>query len=216
MKIKSENKGIIVPFWNFIFKFLEKLSIFTFIRYISLKLFKKKLGYRFVELWVLFNLVLSISVSIIVYLGDNNLFMYFLIGYGLFRTFEIIIYQINVILFHPYRSRLIGKEYKIKSPTRIVILLFHNYFEIIFWYSSVYIVLSKYIGIESSYRWYEYIKMSLLCFATFDPSLAEFSGVSYIVSNIAFTELFAGFIMTIISLARFIGLLPEVESIEKI
>ncbi|MEA1974354.1 MAG: hypothetical protein U9N10_02205 [Bacillota bacterium] len=50
MKTKSEKKDIIVLFWNFIFKFLEKLSIFAFIRYISLKLFKKKLGYRFVEL----------------------------------------------------------------------------------------------------------------------------------------------------------------------
>lgn len=72
----------------------------------------------FVEKWVFVHLIGSFTATII--------------GYGLLRVFEIIIYQINVLFFHPYKFHKAGNEYKIKSPTRIVILLLHNYVEVMF------------------------------------------------------------------------------------
>lgn len=212
--IIEKNSGIILPFWNYIFEKLEKFSLFYAIRYIYNKRTDKSLAYVFVESWVLVHIVLAFFSSVMIF---NHLLMPISLGiviYGMLRTFEIIIYQINVILFHPYRAKLKGEPYKIKSATRMVVILFHNFFEIIFWYASAYIALTRFTGIALADSWFYYIKMSILCFATFDTTLIFDHGVARIISNIAFFEVMSGVIMTIISLARFIGLLPEVDSID--
>ena len=125
-------------------------------------------------------------------------------------------YQTNVMLFDSYRALKEGREYVIKSPTRLVILLLHNYVEIIFWFTTVTISYLNIENLETS-SWFYYLHMNFKCITTFD--------ISEILSNItnrspylliAFFESVIGFLMTIISLARFIGLLPQVKSIEKI
>ena len=57
----------------------------------------------------------------------------FFMIYAVERCFEILVYQINVLLFAPYRDSKAGKEYKIKSPTRMIVLLLHNVFEFVIW-----------------------------------------------------------------------------------
>lgn len=212
---KKYDNSIIINFWNAVFSILEQISIFNLIRYI-LKLFKKQISYRFVEGWVVFNLMFAFLSSLFIYNGANEILASIIALYGVLRIFEIVVYQINVLIFHPYRSQLNGKKYSIKSPTRIVVLLFHNYFEIIFWYASIFMAIHTISNIALGSTWFEYIKQSILCFATFDTTLVNNSSLISAVSHVAFSELIAGVFMTIVSLARFIGLLPEVESIEKL
>ena len=143
--------------------------------------------------------------------------MYIIVGYAILRVFEVIIYQLNVLFFDPYRAEKRGEVYKIKSPTRMVILLLHNYVEVMFWYAAIIIALVQISGNQLGATWGEYVRSNILCIATFNSSMIEdIVGEMYPkLSNIVFLQIISGIIMTIISLARFIGIMPSVESIEK-
>lgn len=211
---KKEDEGFLVELSNWLFGVLDQISIFNVI----IKL-KKNASYRFVDLWVAGNLIASIICSIIVYNLSirNKSYIYAIVTYSLLRIFEVIIYQINVLFFHPYRSRKAGKKYKIKSVTRMVIALLHNYIEIMFWYSTMVIAMITLNG-DNAYKltWIEYIRSNILCIATLDAGeMKESIQSSYkYLTNLIFLELISGIIMTVISLARFIGILPAVDSLE--
>ena len=210
-EVKKYEDGFILPFWEKIFKSLSKISTFYLIM-----LMKKNITHRFVEKWVLFNLLLSIASSILIYSTGNKFLSVLFCVYGALRVFEVLIYQINVLLFDPYRANKKGRRYSIKSPTRMVILLLHNYFELVFWYSTFYLGMLVIFNIEIIGSWGTYLKISMLCFMTFDASIVEGNALLRSLSNIAFIEVISGLIMTIISLARFIGILPDVNPEEEI
>ncbi len=132
--MNTKNRSLIIDFWERFFNFLSYISLFKIIRIV-----RGQISYQFVELWVVFNLLISfVSTLVMYYLNlSTNWFYYIFIVYGSLRIFEIIIYQINILLFDPYRASKAGKTYRIKSPTRLVVLLFHNYFEIICWFSTI-------------------------------------------------------------------------------
>lgn len=212
---QSENKdGFIIEFWANVFNVLSKISIFFIVRK-----FKKSMTYTFVEGWVLGNLVGALTSTLIGYYLGYNLkwLMYIIVGYAILRVFEVIIYQLNVLFFDPYRAEKRGEVYKIKSPTRMVILLLHNYVEVMFWYAAIIIALVQISGNQLGATWGEYVRSNILCIATFNSSMIEdIVGEMYPkLSNIVFLQIISGIIMTIISLARFIGIMPAVESIEK-
>ena len=204
--------GFIIKFWEKIFSFLSFFSVFNIIK----KFKKGKITSIFVEKWVLFNLLFSIISSVVLY--NTKLYYLSMICsvYGLLRAFEVIVYQINVLFFDPYRAHLAGRKYYIKSPTRMVILLLHNYVELIFWFATIYISLNIFAGMPMVYQWSGYVKYSAFCFINNDLSFVSESGLSHTFALIAGLEIIGGMIMTLISLARFIGLLPVVESYEKI
>jgi len=208
-----KNKGFIVYFWDRFFYLLSFISLFYWIRKVT-----KNKSYLFVEIWVVGNLLASIVISLMLFLFVRvNLIAYIFMIYALLRIFEIIVYQINVMLFHPYRAFLENREYYIKSPTRIVILLFHNYAEIIFWFSSIFISILFLSGESFDLSWGYYVKSSLLCFATLnqDSVINLTNNTLGILTSLAFVEFLAGLIMTTITLARFIGILPGVKIKEK-
>lgn len=126
------NKSFIVEFWETIFRILSKISIFSLIREIGavnkngVNIFK---SYRFVDIWVLSNLVISIiSPTILYYLNPKYKIVFYIIcAYSIERIFEIIVYQVNVLLFDGYRKRKKGNNYEIYSVTRMVICLLQNY-----------------------------------------------------------------------------------------
>lgn len=202
------NDGFIIPFWEKIFGYLSKLSMFSLIK--LSKLFK--VDSVFIEKWVLFNLIFAIISSIITYLMDFGILSLVFMIYGMIRVFEVITYQINVLLFDPYRAKIKGIKYSIKSPTRMVLLLLHNYVELIFWFATVYISLSSMSGVNLGFNWSDYIRISALCFTSNDLSFIGYPGITRTIVTFAYVEMVGGMVMTIISLARFIGLLPSVES----
>ena len=208
-KYDDKKEGWLVYSWERIFYFLGKISLFTVVR----KLFKNK-THHFVDFWILANTLFAIVASIIVYCVDIRYtpIFYVLTIYGVMRVFEIIVYQINVLLFDAYRSEKDGKKYKVKSIRRILIAIFHNFVEIIFWYSVITITVVKLTtGISQS--WLEFVTSSILCMTTFDRGMLEgvVDSKVVILSTIATCEVMSGLMMTLVCLARFIGILPKVE-----
>lgn len=215
------NDGFIVSFWERIFRGLSYVSLFALVSFLRKEYFnkivpKKVDNYRFVEYWVLGNLLCSVCSSLVVYYSSCSWLAILLSLYGIFRIFEIVVYQINVMLFDPYRALKEKRKYVIKSPTRLVLLLMHNYVEIVFWFTTTVI---SFLSIDDMLKnsWTYYLQMNFICITTFDTSeMLHSIKQENIFLLFAFLESVVGFLMTVISLARFIGLLPSVKSIDDI
>ncbi len=212
-KNSPKNRSLILDTWEKIFKLLSYISLFKIVC-----LIKKNVSYRFVEIWVISNVTFSaLSILITFYIDTSLYFFYYIfITLGMLRVFEIMVYQINVLLFDPYRASKKREKYKIKSPTRLVVLLFHNYIEIIFWFTSILIAFLK-IENNIMYSWQEYLKLNFFYITTFNTT-----GIMNICDNISngatliVYESVVAYIITLITMARFIGLLPQAESIDEV
>ncbi|WP_065077662.1 hypothetical protein [Clostridium ragsdalei] len=90
-----------------------------------------------------------------------------------------------------------------------------NYIEIIFWYSAIIITTIKLFSVVSISLG-EVIISSVLCMTTYNMDIVNKvnSSVGRIVSHIVFFEIICGFLMTLISVSRFVGLLPAVKERE--
>ena len=237
MSIKDE-RTFVLKFWSGIFFVLGYISPFQIIR----KLFGKDRNdgrqafvksYLFVDTWVTGNLALSFLAICIVKYTDIRLVSKIIVIYGLLRVFEVFIYQVNVLLFDEYRSdvkkdkeekeqnqnkkNVTAKNnysYALRSYRRIVILLLNNFFEIIFWFSSAYLYLSAYFSpdlkentiLEIIYK--SFVKMTNFGSTTIEPRASL--GI-----EIIWLESFIGLFMTLLVLARFIGMLPKTDTLEK-
>ena len=87
--------SFIVMFWEKVFGFLKLISLFQLIR----KIFPSKNKYKFVEIWVLSNLLTSLGFILMTHYLKVYVVLNILFIYGIFRVFEIIVYQVNVLLF---------------------------------------------------------------------------------------------------------------------
>jgi len=207
----KKERSISVEFWNSVFYGLKHISIFWIIQ----KTVKNKSNdwwFKFVDVWVLSNLFLSI-VSIFLIKGFNiEILNYSLITYGFIRVFEIVVYQINVLLFDEYRSKILGKEYKVRGYRRMIINLFNNFGEITFWFASSYAVYLASIH-SSDMSIPQLIFNSFSVMTTFginDLQIKTETGL-----YILWFQSIAGLLMTLISISRFIGLLPKVDSMDE-
>lgn len=230
------DKSFLVDFWSFIFYLLSKVSLFDLIRNIPINYIgedrKSKSIFRsrlFVDIWVIINLILSIISPIILYNIDfkYKTITWIILIYSIARTFEIIIYQINVLLFHEYRIKKRKKQnkdnkeskdnkknkYEIYSVPRMVICLLQNYIEIIFWVATMVIFVIKLQGSEITFTLGYILRASVMCMTIYDiDAIASVcNNTGQVIYNIAFSEAICGFVMTLISLGRFIGLLPSVN-----
>lgn len=197
--------SFIVEFWSNTFNVLAKISIFALVR----KLFPSAVTARFVDIWVLSHLVLSMTAVFVAAYSPYPALRYLFMGYGFLRTFEIVVYQTNVLLFDEYRVVKTGGEYHLEGYRRIVLLLLHNYFEIILWLACTYTVMAA----DFDHKWQSGsgtvlggIYSSFITMTTFgDFDLLPKTTVA------AFVLLFhatVGLFMTLLSLARFISLIP--------
>jgi len=140
------------------------------------------------------------------------MFSFALICYGFLRVFEIIIYQINVLLFDEYRCKIQGKDYKIRGYRRMIINLFSNFVEITFWFASSYAVFTTSISdIDLSIPRLIFNSFSII--TTFGISELEIKNETGLF--ILWFQSIAGLLMTLISISRFIGLLPKIESMDE-
>lgn len=217
--MKTDNKdSFVVDMWSAIFRILGKLSIFELVCWVKKKKLHSDVNYRFIDKWVIGNSLAAIILSIILFnIKGNCLWLMIIIStYGFFRVFEVIVYQINLTLFDSYRAHKKGEEYQVKSIRRIILLLLHNYVEIMFWYASIMLTVAYISDIRVTTSWIEYITSTILCVATFDRAgLESIISENLLLMQLAFMEIVSGLIMTIISLARFIGILPTVDEIDK-
>lgn len=212
MSSQNSEKDI-VYIYSKIFEILKWISLFEVLRFYLKKRRRYIVSSRFVELWVVGHLALSfISVNLAYLCRENRWILYPLIIYGFLRTIEIVIYQVNVLLFDQYRVERSGGEYRVKGYRRMVILLFHNFFEIIFWFSVTYMYSLNFFKIENEIpnNVVQSVYISFVTMTTFGaPNFNIKDSFSLYLISI---QSFIGLIMTLLTFARFISLLPDVKS----
>ncbi|WP_139125134.1 hypothetical protein [Bacillus solimangrovi] len=156
----------------------------------------------------MFNLIASLSSMIITKSMEVPLWIAFtILLYSFIRILEITVYQVNVLLFDPYQNA----GYSVRSYRRLVILLLHNYVEVIFWFATSYMIMSEHLNILISKGTItDTLLFSFLTMVTFGAN--SMSSIQHIGHLIIFVQAVIGLFMTIITLARFIGLLPRPAS----
>jgi len=219
-------KSFIVESWSKIFSILRWISLFQVVRWVVCKKFSatSKIcrfveSYGFVELWVLGHVLLSI-ILLLIYptLGA--------VIYGGLRVFEVLIYLINVILFDEYRAnkaehrkKRAGETYAIpyaiRGYRRIVILLLHNYAEIILWFALFYRHWDWAFetGRASLNSFFDALNFSFATITKFGYTTIyprETSG-----DILVFIQSGIGLFMVLLILARFISLIPKPKTMDE-
>lgn len=205
----------IVSFWSRIFLVMAQISLFEVLRLVP------RLGrsYIFVEIYVFSNALASLValyVSSARIALDSNFILEFVSIYGSFRIFEIFIYQVNVLLFDEYRAKIAGRQYFIRGYRRIVLLLLHNYFEVICWFGVIYVYLyrdGRLLLLTPSPTFVEMFRESMLLMLSFG---ADRYRPQHDIAVLAFSaQAFVGLLMTLLVLARFLSLLPTPKSMDE-
>lgn len=213
--IRIDSRSFIVDFWEFVFKILGGISIFSLTRWLS-KIFKKEKltrSYVFVEIWVLLCSVLSVSFLFIATSDLNKSYLgYFLLAFGALRVFETVIYHVNVILFDEYRTKKNKDKppYAVRGFRRLVILTVHNYFEILIWFAGFYsyahcsfekgqVLLSL-----SGALYHSIVTMSTLGYGDIYPLAGKTLGIF-----LSCTQTLIGIFLAIVVFARIIAMIPR-------
>jgi len=209
----------VVECWSRVFKALRHISLFQIVP----KSVREKP--RFVEVWVVAFLLLSVIFLRICSAPNLRWWEAFAVGLGVLRVWEVVIYQINVLLFDEYRAR--KKEYRlrklkityvayaIRGYRRIVVLLLHNYVESIFWFALFYrnldwafqtsrVSLNSFFGALN----FSFVTMTTFGYTTIFPKETWADVVTLIQSAI-------GLFMALLILARFISFLPKPETLDE-
>lgn len=202
--------SFIVEFWARIFFVLGKLSLFSLLRILIPSLN----SYRWIDAYVLGHTFLSLVALFIVGFCQNSLIAWGLTIYGAVRVIEINIYQINVLLFDEYRAKRAGRQYVVRGYRRLVLLLLHNYAEIIFWFACSYIIFADHFDHKWGHSttvgglYTSFIAMST--FGDFNVTPKHHIGATILLFQAA-----SGLFMTLLSLARFIAILPQPETLDE-
>jgi hypothetical protein len=165
-------------------------------------------SYLFPEIWVVGHLLLGIVCYILVSQVDMKGWDWVLCAYALLHSFEILIYQLNVLLFDPIRNNT--ANYKIKSATRTIILLLINMMEYIIWFAVVYLGCYDLYGLITPN-----CSMILESFLTLSNIADPRDVHEPVVMVFASIESVIGLFMNILCLARFIAMIPPVQTIDK-
>lgn len=209
LKVTLAKDGPILWLSYHVFNILRQVSLFEQIRNIA-RLCKRTTfisGYLFPELWVIGNLILASVACCILSAGCPAWLGWVFCIYAMLRSFEIFIYQFNVLLFDPIRS---GRaHYKIKSATRMVLLLICNIFEYVIWFGVIYLFARSQQDLPPSGQFIFFESFQVLANIT-EP----FEFPDSLTVTIANIESLIGLFMNIVCLARFISMLPPVPTVE--
>lgn len=200
-KINFKDVGFLYKLWYRIFELIESVSPFSILRKYVFKNVK-----QFSDKWVLFNTLFSLITLLLLHYNLVSTIGGFILIYAAIRILEIVVYQINVLLFHPYKSLIIDgkKEYKLQNPYRSVVLLGHNFVEVVFWFTA----LTTYLQPNGDRLLFKLMDNTIRIFTlNYDKVTTNQS----LLQMIFFVEVLCGMVLTIISLAKFIGELPHVH-----
>ena len=198
-------KSYVVEFYSRIFQVLSWASPFNIIRKLIPSL---KNHDAFIDSWVLIHLVLAAVILFFSSASAITVCELVFIIYGGIRIFEIVIYQINVLIFDQYRKEIEGKQYSVRSYRRSLILAVHNYFEVLIWFAIFYrnffdSFISKFdLNTINISLYYSLVTMSTLGYGDIAPRTTE-------ARMMVFTHTVIAIFLTLMILARFISLLPK-------
>lgn len=200
---KDPKRPFLVDLWTWTLQKLEMLSLFYLIRNLFWPDYTKG-NYRFVDAWLLGHTALAIIYVFIANVAwVPTAFKYVLLVYGCFRMFEILIYQVNVILVHPYKT----ENYSLNSYRRMTIALIHNFIEIIFWFAGTFVTL-QFIT-DSTVPLAVYTSFTHM--VTYSMELDDSKWTMLAIFILQF-QAAIGVFMTVLSLARFVSLFPQPAS----
>jgi len=202
--------GFIVGFWDKVFGGLRWLSVFSLVR----KLIPRRArSYWFVDAWVLSNFI-----SAMVVWAMFSAFPFWLawvcIGYGILRVLEIVVYQVNVLLFDPIRARRNKKPYAVRGYRRLLLLSLHNYAEVALWFACFY----RHAGNLGHCRACAKTAVEFLYFSLATISTVGYGDIHPLDDNsrvLAIAEMGIGLFMGLIILARIVSCLPNAPSLEE-
>jgi len=131
-----------VKLWETLFRFIRYYLPLAFLfRCLkkSLKIKEDEELYALIDAWVHLHLFLAIILWAAFSIVDSVVWLtWIFVIYGILRISDIVIYNINVILFDQYRHNGSKKDHMVRSFRRILICLFINYSEILLWFAIFY------------------------------------------------------------------------------
>ena len=218
--VTIKDNGIIVCLFYFLFhEILCHVSIFKIIRdaiiwRIKKKNYSKKSNEDFIvscnkdklfvfepifpEIWLLLNLLLGL-LSIIFWNKINcNIIKRILTIYAFLRIFEIFVY---LMFFDPLKNK--GQGYYINSAVRTVIMLILNLVEYILFFTIIYLQFGEAQTVSSAIG----NSFNLITGLTSPTEIKQSSWIT-----IGYIEAIIGIFMNIICIARFMSLLPMIET----
>ena len=138
---------------------------------------------------------------------------FLVMAYGSIRIYEIVVYQINVVLFDAHRTSKTVQQHKLRGYRRLVILLLLNYVELIFWFAVLYRHMSDtFLPVVDTY--WSALAVSFTTMSGLGPATSSSTGGS-IVNAALYAQAVVGLFMTLVVLARFISILPQPKSADK-
>ena len=210
----------IVGFWSWIFHYLKFVSI-------AEPLWRLRPSWRkhsFVDIYVSLNTLAALVALIVVTWRrdyDPTLLLKLVTVYGALRTFEVFVYQVNVLLFDQYRhNRDRDPEkippFEVRGYRRLVILLVHNYFEIVCWFGVLYMYLyrSNVISLPrgSEANFFRVFRESMLLMFSFAPE--QYTSNSKMGMFFFSLQATIGVFMSVLVLARFVAVLPPPKTMD--
>ncbi|MFD2264113.1 hypothetical protein ACFSM5_14525 [Lacibacterium aquatile] len=204
--------------------------------------------YQFIELYVMLHAGAAFAAMLLMgwgldrYLTENPnrtivgqpYWVWAVAIYAIARIFEVTVAQINMLLFaeylHPHKEHerkvkaqkkgesYETKPYAVRGFRRTVILLLHNYFEVICWFSVIYAFLLRSGMLEMADKQLTLgvltiFRQSLLLMFTLNTDAYK------VVNEVAVFALschgLVGLLMTLMVMARFLSLLPTPETLDE-
>jgi hypothetical protein len=205
--------SFIVQFWKVIFRTLGWFSVFHIIRLIFPKETKNR---GFIDSWVLLNFILSLTAIFVVRYMTCIYLTWVLIVWGALRTLEIVVYQTNILFFNPFENDKGFDNYILGGYRRIIFLSIHNYLEIIFWFSSLYLYANSFSffddpnGVLNSCLgtiYYSVVTMTTL-------GCGDVTPCNDWTRFLVFLQTLIGIFMLAIIITRFISFLPRPKTID--
>lgn len=197
--MSKDESGFIVNAWKQIFESLNCMSVFAIVSYFVRG---GEGNASFSEKWTLGNFFFSIAYLLLFsHLSTQRYVTTIMLVYAAYRIFEVIVYHINIFL------SLKG----LQGFRRSIILLFHNYIEVLFWFASFYRLLPWCFSQPfvtrslSGSLYFSLVTITTLGYGDIRP-MNEIGRV--IVSS----QTLIGVFMAIFLLARFVSILPQRET----
>lgn len=210
---KADNAGdcppasFIVPMWAAIFRVLSFVSLFWLLRRVIPWLHEKKRSYAVVEAWVVVHTVLGLCAALLAYSGTTSPLLTILLLYGGLRVFEIVVTQANVLLFDEWRARRRGDSFALRGYRRILLLLLHNYAEVVLWFVAALLAFNgrSWVVLDDA-SLSATLRATLLSMVAFSMEgvrpLKPFAAAFLTVQSLV------GVFMTLLTLGRFLSLMP--------
>ncbi len=220
--MQDGDEGILVNSTGALFQFLKTLTPLALLNATAFKGRSRSFRSALVDSWIILNFGLALAAAILAALNVTLLsWLPAAVGiYAAYRLYDILIVQVNVLVFDPYfhqRKFLRGEvdqPYSLRGRYRLLIAVLMNFFEIGLWYSAAYLHLRQIgelviagVDADGIVSLPIVFQQCMRALVTFDISVFSAHQGSLSLTLIVLQS-FIGMFMTVVMLARIISLLP--------